>query len=321
MVLYKLLFTTNGPLTCIPNSQKIFGAVCTVINAVKGPDQLQSYFQSFDEEPFLIHSSMFLNGTMPMIKENIFDIEMVNKMIGSQSPEKKLDVLSNMKIYKKIRTVSDRVFTDYILHDRINDLKQDIFKGNKLTVIDNHLAYAEEKQKFSKSSQSFFRVRKDVMNEESDEGRLFRDKAEYYPKDTEFKIYVKTTLKEEELKEIFSYFHYFSVGNKGSIGRNLFTLQDIIKIDLKSDSERKMVLSAYIPMKNEFEADESSYELNSVNYIANPKRKGSIYTRKISHIAEGSVMKFKTHQDYYGKVISYALGEERQYHYGIGFVV
>lgn len=321
MNLYKLSFSASGSLSQIPDSQKIFGALCTIIKSTKGEEQLKEYFQSLENEPILIHSSMMIEGTMPMIKENLFDIKEVNQTIRTHSPEKQLEVLSQFKTFKRIHYVSEKVFQTYILNGDTTTLKADLLAGGKLIIKDNCLCFTDENETLSSASLSFYRVRMDVMNEDSDEGRLFRDSVVYYPETTRFKIYVKTTLDKETISELFSYLDYFSAGNKGSIGRNLFKLERVEELNLHGTSKQKMILSRYIPKADEFSAEGSSYELLTANHIANPDNRGSIYTRKISYLSEGSYLHFNEDKEYYGRVISYQAGEQTQYHYGIGFVV
>lgn len=321
MNLYKLSFTAAGQLSQMPDSQKIFGALCSIISATRGKEKLEEYFQSFEHEPLLIHSSMMIDGTMPMIKENLFDIVEVNKTIRDQSSEKQLAVLSEFKTYKRISAVSERVFNTYLLSGETDKLKQDLLDQEILSAEDGLLCFNDEDLSLSSAALSFYRARLDVVTEDSDEGRLFRDTAVFYPADTRFKIYVKTSMSQQEITELFSYLQYFAAGNKGSIGRNQFRLIDVEPVSLKGTSLKKMVLSRYIPKEDEFSPDGSSYELLTSNHIANPAHRGDISTRKISCFSEGSFMKFNEEKEYYGQVICYQAGEQKQYHYGIGFVV
>lgn len=321
MKLYELSYNAASPITGLPDSQKIFGGICTVIKAVDGEGRLIEYLDSFRDEPMFVHSSMFIGGTMPMVMGNIFDIGYVNEQVKNQKPEEKLEALSKFKTFKKIKMMSEMVFDEYILSGRIDSLKEDILKTGKLEIKDGCLCFADEEMDIRSLSQSFYRARLDVISDDSREGRLFRDNAVYYPKETVFRILVKSSLEADAIEKYFRYFNYFALGGKGSVGRNLFELKDIRELGLSSSARIKMLLSKYVPRENEFDAGQSFYELITNNYVANPDNKGNIFTRKVSCFREGSYMHFNENREYYGQLISYMAGEGIQYHYGIGFVV
>ena len=72
MKTYKIVFTCQSVVNEIPNSQTIFGVICNILLQTRGKDALDEYISSLNAKAKMVHSSMFLNHTLPMIKKNVF---------------------------------------------------------------------------------------------------------------------------------------------------------------------------------------------------------------------------------------------------------
>lgn len=321
MKTYKLVFTSSSLIDKLPDSQTIFGAICNVIKLTKGQEALDDYLASFNsDEPWFIHSSMFVEGIFPSIKKNIFDLIAVNNVVSNKSPKEKLDVLSNFKKYKKINGISENVFRKYICLGKTEDITVGLIEEKLISDEQNILKENDENIKnANKLVEKTYRVRLDGLNEKEEEGKLFINKIIFYPKDTKYTIYVKTKKEKQEISNIFSCFNYFALGSKGSIGRNLFKLENCEEINFPSTSNCKMILSKYIPNGDEFNVENSSYSLSLNNYIGGIENKRLLGS--FSHFEEGSLIDFHHKKDFYGKIVEIIQERETVYHYGIGFVV
>ena len=317
---YKLVFTSSSLIDKLPDSQTIFGAVCNVIKATLGNDNLIEYLNSFSSEPWFVHSSMFIEGVFPSIKRNIFDLITVNRTISNQLPEDKLRVLSNFKKYKKINGISEYIFKEYVCSNKLDSLTTDLVNGNLVADDYNILKGIDEAfKKTNKLIEKTYRVRLDGVGEKEEEGKLFTNRIIFYPKDTKYVIYVKTNRDEQQIIDIFKIFNYFALGSKGSIGRNLFKFEKCEKVDYSSSNNYKMLLSKYIPNGEEFVINKSNYSLSLNNYIGGIKKKKLLGS--FNHFEEGSLLYFSEKKEFYGKLIEMKQERETIYHYGIGFVV
>ena len=115
MKLYKITFKNISSITKIPDAQTIFGAVCNIIKQTKGEDDLNKYFNSFDSEPIFVHSSMFLDGTMPMVKVGLIPIEEKSRRVLELEPKEQLKYLSQLKKLKKIYVITDKILIILLL--------------------------------------------------------------------------------------------------------------------------------------------------------------------------------------------------------------
>lgn len=133
MKLYKITFKNISSITKIPDAQTIFGAVCNIIKQTKGEDDLNKYFNSFDSEPIFVHSSMFLDGTMPMVKVGLIPIEEKNRRVLELEPKEQLKYLSQLKKLKKINAVTLDIYNEYLVDGKFTELKEDIYL-NKINI-------------------------------------------------------------------------------------------------------------------------------------------------------------------------------------------
>ena len=319
METYKIVFSSASVINEIPNSQTIFGAICNILLQTQGKEAFHSYIDSFNQEAELVHSSMFLNHTLPMVKKNVFSLDLVNQMITSVKPEKKLEVLESPKKYKKLSYMSEEIYKAYIKTNKVEQLTKDLqMKKDKFEIIGNTLVL--KKEEIDVTRENVLLTRNGFPEKEMDK-TLFYTNAQYYPKYTEFCIYVKTKKSEKELEKLFQYFEYFGIGSRKSIGSNVFKLKRIEKIKEQTPEEYQLILSRYIPKEGEVDIKNSFYQLSSNIYRASKEYAGGYVDGKFIHIMEGSFMKTIEEKPYYGKVIKTKVNDKPIYHYAIGFVL
>lgn len=311
MKLYKLTFKCISSMTKIPDAQTIFGAVCSIIKYTQGEDNLQRYFESFQEEPLFIHSSMFLDGLMPMVKVGLISIDEKNKQVNDLPANERLTYLSRLKKLKKVSYVSLDIYNKYIVCDD--------FSGLKTAILNNEISI--ENGVLSNKVSCFDKVEELIVHnnheDQSDERRLYFDDNIYYSEDCRFCIYVKTN-NIEYVKEVFKYSPYFGFGSRVSVGKNCFQLEEIHEVnDIIQCSNKKVLLSKCI--SNEFDLKESSYIIDSTVYSGSKSYSSNVIGR-FNRFVEGSYMKVKENKDYYGKLIKCNNGKTI-YHYGIGFTL
>lgn len=319
MKTYKIVFTCQSVVNEIPNSQTIFGAICNILLQTKGKDALDEYISSLNTKAKMVHSSMFLNHTLPMIKKNVFSLEYINTLLGSVKAEDKLKVLESAKRYKQISSMSEMVYKNYVENNRIETLTIDLQeKSNDFEIKNGLLKYSNEK--LNTEMDSILLTRNGFPEKENDK-TLFYSNAIYYPKGTEFCIYVKTEENVDYLKSIFNYFEYFGVGSRRTVGDNSFRLERIEEWNQSSDMESKLVLSHYIPNDEEVDYSNSFYKLTSNVYRTSKNYAGGYVSGRFMHLMEGSFMRFLENKEYYGKVLETSVNGKTVYHYAIGFVL
>lgn len=319
MKVYKAIFTSQSSINELPNSQTIFGAICSILDQTQGSTSLNEYIDSFSTSAKFIHSSMFLNNTFPMVKRGLFSLNDVNEMVKASANDKKLDVLELTKKYKKIQFISQNIFEKYISEGKIDDLKKDLLNDPNRFLLNNAILSLMDEDILSEVSSNIM-----TRNGFSDNGvdkTLFYTTSIYYPKETEFCIYIKTKMPLEYIESIFKYFEYFGIGNRRSIGMNSFRLERIEKVDLPSSKENKLLLSRYIPNGNEVDYGSSYYQLSNDIYRSSKAYTGGLVNGKYIHVLEGSWLNMNEDKEYYGRIMETENNGKIVYHYAIGFTV
>lgn len=319
MKIHKVIFTSQSVINELPNSQTIFGAICSILDQTQGDKSLNEYISSFSTSAKFIHSSMFLNQTFPMIKRRLFSLSDVNEIVKTSENNKKLDVLGSIKKYKKISFVSRKIYETYISEGKLNDLKIDLLEKPSSFSLNNSILSFSDESILSNTLSNI--MTRNGFSENGIDKTLFYTTNIYYPKETEFCIYIKTEETKKYLEDIFKYFEYFGIGNRRSIGMNCFQLKRIEEIDLVSSSENKLLLSRYIPNDNEVDFDSSYYEISNDIYRGSKAYTGGLVNGKYIHILEGSWLKTIEDKEYYGRIIETENNGKKIYHYAIGFLV
>lgn len=311
MKTYKFTFKSLSSITKIPDAQTIFGSICTIIRYTKGEDELNSYFNSFQTQPIFVHSSMYIDGVLPMAKVGLISIEEKNRNVFNLPPQEQLKYLSELKKYKKISGVTLDVYNQYIVEGKFQYLKEDLF--DKKLNITNGIISSDLKEY---ESQSQLVVHTNCETNKDDE-KLFYDNNLYYSQDCLFCVYVKTD-NLQYVKDVFKYSQFFGFGNRISVGKNCFQMVDVVELKKReTKSEYKVLLSKCI--SDEFDLEESSYMLDSKLYQGS-KYYSSNKIGRFNRFVEGSYMKTKESKEYYGQIIKCDNGKVI-YHYGIGFVL
>ena len=132
---------------------------------------------------------------------------------------------------------------------------------------------------------------------------------------------MKSDLAKEQIKKLFEYVEYFGIGNKVSVGKNLYVLEDIEEIDLKGQNSNKILLSKCIPQFNDFDYINSSYQMVTSSYMSSYNYVREGYVGNFTAILEGSVMKVKEEKEYYGQMVKSEVNGKNILHYGLGFVL
>ena len=319
MKFHKAIFTSKSTINELPNSQTIFGAICSILDQTQGDKMLNEYIDSFGVSAKFVHSSMFLNKTFPMVKRNLFSLNDVNEMVKASTNDKKLGVLDLTKKYKKIRFVSQEIFKNYISEGKIDNLKTDLLNNPDSFSLNNNVLSLKNEDILSTVLANI--TTRNGFSENGVDKTLFYTTNIYYPKETEFCIYIKDEVSVEYLENIFKYFEYFGLGNRRSIGMNCFQLKRIEEINLPSSKGNKLLLSRYIPDNDEIDFESSYYQLSSDIYRNSKAYTGGLVNGKYVHILEGSWLKTTEDKEYYGRIIETENNGKRVYHYAIGFLV
>ncbi len=313
---YCLIFQPLSSISHIPDAQTIFGSLCNIIIQTQGEDKFHEYIQSFDNEPMLIHSSMFPDHLLPMIHQGLFSTQYINQTLVNEAIDQQLSYLQNMKKYKKVPYMSQKIYEEYISTNKFEQLQQDILHSD-VKFDDQCLQKSNENYNFHYQSELMTHVRKNgyYMSNEND---LFFDTQYYCDKDTKFNIYVKTTLTQEQLYDIFKYTHYFGFGPKHSTGKNSFKLIDIIEEE--SVSSNKKLLLSKSTLDDSYQLENSFYQIHSHIHRTSHYYMSNGITGRYNLFDEGSYMSVSDDKEYYGHLIYNQCDNKDIYYYGIGYV-
>lgn len=321
MKTFKIELLSDSRINKLPDAQTIFGAICYIYINLYGEKKFDEYIDSFKTEPLFVHSSLMPSGLYPMFKQNLFSIEFVNSIVLNGSANEQLNLLNKMKSYKKIQYISELIYKDYVLSGNINQLSQNLVKNETDYKIENGiLQYVYENKTYSLSKNMLTRVKTDLMDLENGKDRdLFYDMDFYFEQGQAFTMFVKSNQTIEYIKNIFDKLDYFPLGNRGSVGKNLFKFNGIQEVESNSVANLKMLLSKCIPVLGEMDYLNSSYALNHASYRTSKGYQNRL-VGQLTKLTEGSLVKVKEDKEYCGRVIEFDNHGNKIYHYGIGFV-
>ena len=315
MKTYKLTFSNLATLSKIPDAQTIFGIICNVILQTKGEEELKKYLNSFNDKAYFVHSSMFYENALPMPKVSMLVAGKQNEAkwdVLKMQPNKQLSYLSKTKKYKKIAYIKESLFNEHIVTDKIDELRQRLLNGD-LVVKEGCVC---DKEDISNESYAMLNYHNNHLDQ-IDARRLYYDQTMYIPKNTKFVIYVKCE-DIKYVKDIFKYSEYFGMGNRASVGKNMFKLLDTQLCEFETFKENCVLLSK-CTFDEDFNVEQSSYMIEA-NVYRGSKYYSSNAIARINKYVEGSYMNVKHKKDYYGSVIKLNNNKDI-YHYGIGFVL
>jgi CRISPR-associated protein Csm4 len=321
MKTYKITLICDSRISMIPDAQKVFGALCSIFINIYGEDAFRQYIDSFENEPMLIHSSMFPKSLFPMVKQNIFNIDFINSVILKENLERQLQSLSNLKSYKQINYLSETIFKDYIISGNFNGLTKKLINcPENFKIIDEILMYNDENLSFKSSLNLSTRVQTDLLDIDNGEKRdLFYDSDTFFDEGQKFNLFVKSSQSKQFIESIFKNINFFPVGSRGSTGKNLYKFDGIEEVGFCTEGDEFCLLSKCLPKEGEFDFIHSHYSVTSANYHTS-KNFGNHLLGRISKISEGSLMKVKKRQEFYGQIYKNDVKGKKIYHYGIGFV-
>lgn len=328
MRLYKAIFHAESVITKLPTSQTIFGAVCTIIKETQGQEALNQYLKSLQTDPLFIHSSMLPNDLFPMPRRNIFSLSLVNQKVKQAKPENKMRELNEFKTYKKIKLISSKVLSDYILQDDFNKLGKTILNSeDKFSSVDNEILQLKTEniqyiRKNILATRNSLKDQKQVFhsNTELEDNNLFYVSEIFADPQQQFAVYFKTDASVDKIASIFKYFEFFGVGEKRSVGLNAFKLIEILPVVIDNQSSYKYLLSDCIPDES-IDLYNSYYGIQSHIYKASNYYNGGFPTGRYSFLEPGSMLKVKEQKEFYGKMEWDISNGKQVYHYGLGLVV
>lgn len=324
MKTYKAVFSSQSILNDIPNSQTIFGAICTILSETQGEEALSEYIESLNtKEPKFIHSSMYLNGYLPMVKRSVFSLKEVNDLVKKSQNKDKLLVLADTKKYKKLSFMSYEIYKKYISKGKFDELKTDVLTHKDQFSIENGVFRLKDEDSSSLVNSVRLNLTRNGFPKEKDslEKSLFYTTAQYYKNGTEFVIYIKANVEKEYLENIFKYLEYFGIGNRRTVGNNCFRFERIEDFKFEESKDYKLILSRYIPEDSEADFNSSYYVLTNDIYRASKNYGKGFIDGQYVHVLEGSLMKMNNEEEFYGRIKETDADGKKLYHYGIGFSV
>ncbi len=320
MKTYKVSFRCVSRLNKIPDAQTIFGAICNSLKLYSGEKALKDYLKSFDETPLMIHSSMFPIGVYPAMKTPLITNELISKYILNLDGKKQVEKFSELKKYKNLKYISEKVFSTYISNGKIELLKTDLINStNNFILEDDILKMRNETITLNYKDVLSTRIRH-FSNTDENDSELYYDHDIFFENGQVFVIYVKSNEDKDFLENIFDKFDHLPLGNRSSSGKNMFKFIKIERIDFSTNTIKKLLLSKCTPNEDDFIFEESEYGVESQNYVS-AKSYGNKYLGVMTKLIEGSYMKVREDKDYYGRLIPMIVDDRIIYHYGIGFVL
>lgn len=330
MKTYKAVFKTGGPITRIPDAQMIFGAVCQSILLQYGESELESYLHSFDETPWFVHSTMLPDGLFPAPKKSLMDISEVQKTARSEKKgSQRIQLLSEMKKYKKIAYVTEDVYQNYIATDRFSALlaRLAINGGNAdirpLKDGARVLSFSDKETADSFKMKGQLQIRSGSLKNQVEKD-LFYQKQLFLSESSQLVVYIKSNISEEKLASILSLFSVTGIGPSHTVGLNLFHLeglQEYKPVKAKRKGTVISLLSDCIPGQDEFNYAKSSYGIVSTLNRGSYSYVKDAYVGRFNALEVGSLLEAKEMKDYYGRNVCFSVNGKAICHYGIGFVL
>lgn len=320
MKTYKVSFRCVSRLNKIPDAQTIFGTICNSLKLYSGEKAFKDYLNSFENSPLLIHSSMFPVGLYPAMKTPLITNELISRYILNLDGKKQVEKFSELKTYKNLKYISEKIFSTYISNGKIELLKTDLINStNNFILQDDILKMRNETITLKYKDVLSTRI-KHFSNTDGIDSELYYDHDIFFENGQEFVIYVKSNENKDYLEIIFDKFDHLPLGNRSSSGKNMFEFIKVEEINFSTNSLKKLLLSKCTPTENDFLFEESEYSVESQNYVS-AKSFGNKYLGVMTKLIEGSHMKVKENKEYYGRLIPMIVDDRVIYHYGIGFVL
>lgn len=310
MALYSVKFEIISPLTDIPNSQTVFGTICTFYAMHYGSEELEKILKQMENETFpFIVSSMFYEDMLPTPQ----NFEIRNIQVANKEDTKRL------KKIKKIKYFSKKVFKMYKKNPlQFNSAIYDLIKKQDIIIVNGCLADKTEISKFDYAIIDEMRTRVKVKTD-IDDSLYYNNVLNYFPKGTnlEFHIEIESNELATKLEELFRKMNYVSFGGNKSIGYNMFNFKSMEKEEDLKLNEPCMLLSLSIG-DDTIDYDNSYYQLINVNNkFTNSKE--AVNRKNVISFREGSII--KTSKKVIGKVIKESNNDETTYQNFVGLLI
>lgn len=327
MITYQAIFKAEGICTKIPDAQTMFGAICQSILNLYGESGLDEYLNSFEDKPWFVHSTMMPKGFFPAFKQPLLTLSSIQEQVDQKRNDQKLDLLSQLKKYKKFEYVSQKIFFDYVLSDQISEIKNHLMiNGGSIEPDSNCGISVLQDQK--NPDQNF--MMKQILQTRSGtltnklEKDLFYQRQLFFKENSRFMVYLHSNKSKEELKKILSLIEWTGTGPSSSSGFNQFHLESVEKVEspmVSAKTGRICLLSACLPDKDEFDLPRSDYGIESALYRTSYGYIKDSFSGRFNLLSAGSMMKPLENKEFYGQLKRSETKGKTVYHYGIGFVL
>lgn len=254
MALFNVKFEVLSPITSIPNSQTIFGTICTYYASMYGESELEEILSKMEQKdyPFVV-SSMFFENTLPLP---------LNFIPRCDSEKLSYEKVKLLKGIKKLKYISKKVYLKANKNiEQLNLKVLDLLDKKDICIENNILMLSEEKDKLNLKVNNSMRTRVNVEDEQ-----YFNNSLLFMPKNTnlEFYIEINSNVMVDKLKKLLKSMEYVSFGGGKSVGYNLFAF---ISIDEENElkSEHPSLLLSLAVGDDTIVYDKSDYKLITIN--------------------------------------------------------
>lgn len=343
---YKVTLKPQAPLTSVPSSETLFGALCWGIRLLYGESKLREMLSGFvsDDPAFVISSSFPVSssGTLffpkPKIKrlnpEEIRDVAKAYSKFEYKNPKESLfEVVDKYKKFSKIPYLSETLFRS-VLEGRADEksLFND-FTEERVIERSRFLLKREEKELADKFIQDEIRVRTRIdrlSNSTTGEGQMFHSETKMISGGFSLFFILKTD-NIEFLKPFLDRDKFLSdhgIGGDRNIGLNHFkVLMEEIDSKFEGGSKNFVTLSKYIPSPGEINVKSGRISYEVVPYVSRVDNsydfQGERFIKdRVFYMNEGSLFESVEKKEFYGKVIEVCnIGGKRIYQNGLAFPV
>lgn len=287
----KLKFSYQGPITQLPTSQMIFGALCHGIKSIHGNDVLESFLTLIEKD-----SKIFAVSSMQIINTVPFPLNVEPKRL--EDAELDQAILTKVKQLKKVRLISLKLFEAYKQNpDAFNEEFISRWLDGTYVFNDKHmLLHDQEEEAFFRSIQ----VKKHVATRnkwslDDDEKALFYTSRLIYSSNTEFECYLYTN--DQVLSwiiEALEQLIYINFGGKKSIGLNLFKYINNYPV-VRYETTTKMLLSKALVVSEGLDLDKASYKISIIESVFDHLITDVRYRKPMIVFDEGSVFTTQNH--------------------------
>lgn len=311
----KELLVRMRPISEFPivHSDRLFGAICSVMKDLYGEEKLIDMLKSFEKEPPFLLSSIF-----PYVNHNNDRIYFLPKLIEDV---KKIDdhkkFIENYKKLNDVKYVSDGIFNDWT-NGKINEAY--IMRNMDKYKIKAGLLFPKEKMlQFDIVTCDNPRNRINRVNNMSED--IFYFNGISYNNVNLFFIVRLYDYKYEELLKGALHFlgDYRGFGKDLSVGKGMFEIEEFAEsriIKSLKDNKRFVTLSRYIPSADEI----NMFKVRKKAYYEIVAKRGMVSgdkpKKKVYFFTEGST--FPNLKNIYGKILSV---HEKAVEYGLAFNV